>query len=147
MIFHVGDRVGALVDGQLSPAQADRLWAHVHVCSTCRSAVEREGWTKTRLAGLSFAPTPERRPAPPAPATYPTWVEPPAARPPRRFAGLAALGAGSAGAAIVGVLVLAPLPTEAPTNDRRAPVTNLFRPVETPVVHERNLRPWMRMAL
>lgn len=48
---HVGSRVSALVDGQLSEAEAERVWAHVMVCPTCRRAVEREGWTKTRVRG------------------------------------------------------------------------------------------------
>ena len=32
MIGHVGTRVSALVDGQLPAAEAERLWAHVHLC-------------------------------------------------------------------------------------------------------------------
>ena len=39
MIGHVGTRVSALVDGQLPSAEADRLWAHVHVCPLCRAEV------------------------------------------------------------------------------------------------------------
>ena len=54
MIGHLGDRVSALLDGQLSPAEEERAWAHVHACHQCRDLVEREGWVKTRLAGLSF---------------------------------------------------------------------------------------------
>ena len=54
MIGHLGDRVSALLDGQLSSAEEERAWAHVHACHQCRDVVEREGWVKTRLAGLSF---------------------------------------------------------------------------------------------
>ena len=54
VIGHLGDRVSALLDGQLSPAEEERAWAHVHACHQCRDLVEREGWVKTRLAGLSF---------------------------------------------------------------------------------------------
>ena len=36
------------------PAEEERAWAHVHACHQCRDLVEREGWIKTRLAGLSF---------------------------------------------------------------------------------------------
>ena len=54
MIGHLGDRVSALLDGQLSAAEEERAWAHVHACHQCRDIVEREGWVKTRLAGLSF---------------------------------------------------------------------------------------------
>ena len=53
---HVGARVSALIDGQLSPAEAERLWAHVHQCGLCRARVEREGWVKTQLAGLALLP-------------------------------------------------------------------------------------------
>ena len=51
VIGHLGSRVSALLDGQLSPAESERAWAHVHLCHVCRDAVEREGWVKTRLAG------------------------------------------------------------------------------------------------
>ena len=54
MIGHLGDRVSALLDGQMTPAEEERAWAHVHACHQCRDLVEREGWVKTRLAGLSF---------------------------------------------------------------------------------------------
>ena len=53
MIGHLGARVSALLDGQLSQAEADEAWAHVYACHACRDLVEREGWVKTRLAGLS----------------------------------------------------------------------------------------------
>ena len=51
---HLGVRVSALLDGQLAPDEEERAWAHVHACHQCRDLVEREGWVKTRLAGLSF---------------------------------------------------------------------------------------------
>ena len=60
VIGHLGSRVSALLDGQLSPAEAERAWAHVHACHACRDLVEREGWVKTRLAGLSFGRRPRR---------------------------------------------------------------------------------------
>ncbi|MGN6162129.1 MAG: anti-sigma factor [Marmoricola sp.] len=53
---HVGSRVSALVDGQLSEAEADRVWAHVMVCPPCRRLVEQEGWTKTRVRSTVHAP-------------------------------------------------------------------------------------------
>lgn len=53
MIGHLGARASALLDGQLPPAEAERLWAHVHGCHLCRDLVEREGWVKTRLSGLA----------------------------------------------------------------------------------------------
>ena len=51
---HLGTRISALLDGQLPPEEAERAWEHVHTCHFCRDAVEREGWVKTRLAGLSY---------------------------------------------------------------------------------------------
>lgn len=50
---HVGDAVSALVDGQLAPEEEERAWAHVLGCPGCRTLVEREAWTKQRLAGLN----------------------------------------------------------------------------------------------
>ena len=133
MIFHVGSRVGALVDGQLPPAQAERAWAHVHSCATCRAAVEREGWIKRELACLSWATPPAPRSvlaAPPLTAGTELWPTLPATATdrPRRLAGLAAIGAGSVGAAMFGVLVLGAAPAQAPEQDRRLPVTNLETP-------------------
>ena len=51
---HLGWRVRALLDGRLSPAEEERCWSHVHGCHACRDLVGREGWVKTRLAGLSL---------------------------------------------------------------------------------------------
>ncbi|MGL5827101.1 MAG: hypothetical protein ACRCYU_20140 [Nocardioides sp.] len=53
MIVHLGRRVSALLDGQLSPSETERAWQHVHVCHPCRDLVEIEGRIKTQLAGLS----------------------------------------------------------------------------------------------
>lgn len=53
---HVGNRVSALVDGQLSEAEAERVWSHVVVCPPCRRLVEQEGWTKTRVRSVGQAP-------------------------------------------------------------------------------------------
>ena len=61
MIGHLGTRVSALLDGQLTPAEAERAWEHVHACHACRDLVEREGWVKTQLAALSgTGGTPDR---------------------------------------------------------------------------------------
>ena len=53
---HVGAKVSALVDGQLSEAEAERVWSHVMVCPPCRRLVEQEGWTKSRLRCVGLAP-------------------------------------------------------------------------------------------
>jgi anti-sigma factor RsiW len=135
---HLGSRVSALLDGQLPPEDAERAWEHVHSCHQCRDLVEREGWVKTRLAGLSFgdASAPDHLKGsllgrshrwPPGDA----YLHHTGGRS-RRNTGLVALGGGAVGAAVMGVLALGAAPADAPTNDRRAPVTNLVRPSETP---------------
>ncbi len=151
MIGHLGSRASALLDGQLSPEDTERAWDHVHACHTCRDMVEREGWIKTRLAGLSFEVA--------TPAT-PSWLKgsiidasagcpgggaylampgavtgamPCAMSGPvhptgdhrRRSLGLAALGGSAVGAAVMGVLVFGVAPADAPSIDRRAPVTSI----------------------
>jgi anti-sigma factor RsiW len=138
VIGHLGSRASALLDGQLSPEESERAWEHVHGCHACRDLVEREGWVKTRLAGLSFEVA-----APAAPAglkgSLMGAVGSPLAGPPgesylslaetsghrRRGLGLAAIGGGAAGAAVLGVLVLGVAPADAPTNDRRPPTLSL----------------------
>lgn len=138
MIGHLGPRVSALLDGQLPAEEAERAWAHVHACHFCRDLVEREGWVKTRLAGLSLAdgPAPDRlkgslRGMPPG--DYLAYaVHADAAPRTRRNLGLAALGGSAVGAAVVGVLALGAAPADHPNVDRRAPVTNLVTPGPTP---------------
>ena len=134
MIGHLGSRVSALVDGQLSAADAERAWAHVYSCHACRDLVEREGWVKTRLAGLSFDAGARSAPAglkgsligtsvAGAPGDAYLAVDDSAHR--RR--GLVAIG-GAAGAAVMGVLVLGVTPASAPTIDRPSPVTSITQP-------------------
>jgi len=125
---HLGPRVSALLDGQLSPGETERAWAHVHACHTCRDQVEREGWVKTRLAGLAFGST--EAPSslkgsllgalPVAPGDG-FLAEDRDHR--RRQLGLVALGGGAVGAAFMGVLALGVAPADAPTIDRRAPAS------------------------
>ncbi|KRF36705.1 anti-sigma factor family protein [Nocardioides sp. Soil805] len=129
---HLGPRVSALLDGHLPPAEEERLWEHVHACHPCRDLVEREGWVKTQLAGLSLDPG-----AAPAglkdslmcptsalrAGTFPTSL--PTGR--SRHRGLAMIGGGAAGAAVVGLLALGA--AGSPQVERRAPVGDLNRPV------------------
>ena len=129
---HLGERVSALLDGQLSPAEEERAWVHVHACHQCRDLVEREGWIKTRLAGLSFdtacAPSSLKGSLlssmsagiPPGDVYLASEPDPR----PRRVS-LVALGGGAAGAAVMGVLALGAAPADAPTLDRRTPVTSV----------------------
>jgi hypothetical protein len=144
---HLGDRVSALLDGQLLPAEEERAWSHVHACHQCRDLVEREGWVKTRLAGLSF----ETSTAPSSlkgsllssmshPGEAYLRSEPSDPRP-RRVA-LVALGGGAAGAAVMGVLALGAAPADAPTLERRVPTTAVSTP--SPVglnLHQRRAVP------
>jgi len=132
---HLGDRVSALLDGQMSPVEEERAWAHVHDCHQCRDLVEREGWVKTRLAGLSFegaaAPSSLKgsllsslsNGVPPGEAYLASAPDPR----PRRIT-LVALGGGAAGAAVMGVLALGAAPADAPTLERRAPTTTISTP-------------------
>lgn len=147
LMGHLGPRVSALLDGQLPPDEAERAWAHVHACHQCRDLVEREGWVKTRLSGLGTGGASDAlkgsllggpgAPSPmPSPHTWVTWDAPPGdvflstgpEHRPRRVVGLAALGGGALGAAMMGVLALGAAPADAPTMDRRVPTTSIVTP-------------------
>ena len=122
MIGHLGNRTSALLDGQLSPADEERAWDHVHACHQCRDAVEREGWVKTRLATMQLAGAP----APShlkcsllvrAMVDWPDLPDHPAlagAGARRRHLGLGGIGGGAVGAAVMGVLALGAAPANAP---------------------------------
>ena len=122
MIGHLGTRVSALLDGQLSPADEERAWDHVHSCHQCRDAVEREGWVKTRLATMQLAgaTTPSHLKGsllvhgivgwpdlPDHPALADTGAR-------RRHLGMTGIGGGAVGAAVMGVLALGASPANAP---------------------------------
>ncbi|MDO9455665.1 zf-HC2 domain-containing protein [Nocardioides sp.] len=156
---HLGRRVSDLLDGQLPPAEADAAWAHVHTCHACRDDVEREGYVKTRLSSLSY----DDGPAGCAPDHLKGALlgMPPGdcflgggmgashdltmtnrSRSRRGIAGIAALGGGAAGAAVMGVLALgAASPADIPVPERRQqPVSHVTpspvpprTPAKTPV--------------
>ncbi len=141
---HLGQRISALLDGQLSTQETERAWQHVHACPSCRDLVEREGWVKTRLAGLSrpMEHTPDRlvgslRGLPPDGLMGCGSLVSPFATDhgerPRRSPGWVALGGGALGAAMVGMLAWGAAPADAPSIDRRAPVTHLVTPSASPV--------------
>lgn len=137
-MVHLGARISALLDGQLSAEEAERAWQHVHACHFCRDAVEREGWVKTRLAGLSHdagrAPDGLKGSLLGMPPGTPILAFA-GGRPDhrmRRNVGLAAIGGGAVGAAVMGVLALGAAPADAPTIERRAPVTQLVTPTPPP---------------
>lgn len=125
MIGHLGPRISALLDGQLSAADEERAWDHVHGCHQCRDQVEHEGWVKTKLVGLSFG---QARASADLKGSLlvsgwggHTVDTPPdelfeLAGRPRRHGSLTALGGGAVGAAVMGVLALgAASPANAPT--------------------------------
>lgn len=141
MIGHLGSRISALLDGQLPAEEAERAWEHVHLCHACRDQVEREGWIKTRLAGLSYGATavPDHLKGsllgapiglPPGDVYLALARQP---HRPRRHTGLVAIGGGAVGAAVMGVLALGAAPADAPTIDRRGPLTSIVTPSPTPV--------------
>lgn len=139
---HLGAKVSALLDGQLDAAETERAWAHVHSCHTCRDLVEREGWVKTRLLGLSMgdcggAPDhlkgalrcgPAGPPALPPGDVYLALAVDREQHRGRRTAGLVAIGGGAVGAAVMGVIALGAAPADAPPVDRRSPVTQISYP-------------------
>ena len=123
MIGHLGTRVSALLDGQLSPADEERAWEHVHSCHQCRDAVEREGWVKTRLATMQLAgaSAPSHLKGSllvrglvdwPEVPDHPALADAGAAR--RRHLGMTGIGSGAVGAAVMGVLALGASPANAP---------------------------------
>lgn len=132
---HLGSRVSALLDGQLPPAEAEQAWAHVYACHVCRDRVEREGWIKAQLAGLSGGPgavpdhlvgslrslTPGERYAADAGASGRELD----GRSGHGRRAVAMVGGGAAGAAMLGVLALGLAP--ASTSDRRPPA-NISQP-------------------
>ena len=135
---HLGSRVSALLDGQMSAEEAERAWAHVHVCHLCRDLVEHEGWVKTRLAGLSFGdtPTPDRLKGSLLGSPHSLLAAP---RFPtddgrvRRNVGLVAMGGGAVGAAFMGVLALGVGPADTPNIERRTPPASVIRQSDAPV--------------
>lgn len=132
---HLGRRVSDLLDGQLSAAETEAAWAHVHSCHSCRDDVEREGWVKTRLSRLSF----DDGAAGCAPDHLKgalLGVSPGdcflggggshdltmtnRGRSRRGMVGIAAIGGGAAGAAVMGVLALGAAPAaDVPVPERR----------------------------
>ena len=55
---HLGIRVSALADGQLSHEERDRALAHVARCEQCRHELEQERETKAALRGLPLVEPP-----------------------------------------------------------------------------------------
>lgn len=51
----LGDRVADLADGRMSPAEAERAFAHVAACPACRAALDAQ---RAATAALEAAPEP-----------------------------------------------------------------------------------------
>jgi hypothetical protein len=119
---HLGAQVSALLDGQMSAEESARAWDHLADCRDCQQAVERESWVKRRVAGLSydsFTMAPDRlkcsllSPITGGPVEM-GGSEAPAERH-RRSLGLAAIGGGAVGAAMMGFIAFGPAaPAQAP---------------------------------
>ena len=138
MIGHLGSRVSALLDGQLSPEETDRAWEHVHSCHVCRDQVEREGWIKTRLTGLSFEGagpcTPDSLKGSLLGAAFAgtpgeAYLAGGSSRR-RTTVGLVAIGGSAVGAAVMGGLVLGGGPASAPAPT--TPVTSITQDAPRP---------------
>ena len=153
MIGHLGARVSDLLDGRLYAEEEDRAWDHVHACHLCRDQVEREGWVKTRLAGLSLSSCSGAPDAlkgslldaslllPPGEAYLAGGTGPvggtvlvggPRSR--ARSSALAAAGGGALGAAVLGLVTLVGGPAAAPTVDLRTPTVNTGGTTPAPVM-------------
>lgn len=133
MIGHLGARVTALLDGQLSHQEEERAWAHVRGCRLCADRVEREGWVKRQLATLAFgsqAPEWLKGALVSSPETMPVQVVAGlgVGQPVRRPRGFAALSGGALGVTVFGLLALGAAPAAAPVTERRAPAVTLVRP-------------------
>ena len=50
---HLGRRLTALVDGELSPADRDRALAHLARCAACRAEAKELRELKRRMRGLA----------------------------------------------------------------------------------------------
>jgi hypothetical protein len=50
---HLGERVAALVDGELDHDSRDRAVAHLTRCEECRFAVSEQRWLKSRMRELA----------------------------------------------------------------------------------------------
>lgn len=141
---HLGARTSALLDGQLPAAEEERAWAHVHECCACRRLVEREGWLKRRLAGLSVDPGVSApadlkgslRGGVMAAAMWPSddlgesYSHP---RSMRRTLVMVAAGGGAVGAAVFSMFTFAAAPADAPV-PRNLPVTSVTQVPGAPIV-------------
>jgi anti-sigma factor RsiW len=55
-VSHLGRRLSALIDGELSAAERDRVHAHLASCVTCRAEAKELRELKKRMGGLRDVP-------------------------------------------------------------------------------------------
>jgi anti-sigma factor RsiW len=53
---HLGHRLSALIDGELSAAERDRVHAHLASCAACRAEAKELRELKRNMGGLSDVP-------------------------------------------------------------------------------------------
>ena len=53
---HLGQRISALVDGELGQAARDRALSHIAHCATCHAVLEQERRVKDRIAAAAAPP-------------------------------------------------------------------------------------------
>lgn len=132
---HLGDKISALLDGQMSAAATAKAWEHVECCAFCHEAVDREEWIKRRLAGLTYDPAAASDGLKGSllgagscePGAF--WRVPAQ----RRKATVAAIGGGAIGAAVMGVLALGAAPASAPTTPQPISFANIATVSATPI--------------
>lgn len=144
---HLGERVSALADGELSHEARDRALAHVAVCSRCRADLDAERQVRRMLRGASepVAPTsllarlqalPAELPAldgPSVAATPRGWDADPALRRPRRAARASTTAPSrSAGRSSVRATRRRPVAPVPPPPTAPRPMTADTRPVGAP---------------
>jgi anti-sigma factor RsiW len=145
---HIGSKVSALVDGQLSPSEEERAWSHVLTCPGCRRLVEHEGWTKRQLGtlcGTSMAePPPQLLGSLYAVDAWST-VDEIEKRSRRRRTAAVLVGGGAVGACVLGLVTVAGGPTGREIPARPSPATIRGEvshgPVGSPTGAETNASP------
>jgi anti-sigma factor RsiW len=107
---HLGDRLSALVDGELSAAERDRAHAHLAGCAACRAEANQLRALKKRMRGLGEEPPDDAltqrliaiaEPGPPVPARRRARrMNGPASRPRRRYLALGVVSCVFAGLSV-----------------------------------------------
>lgn len=123
---HIGSKVSALVDGQLSTAEEERAWTHVLTCPGCRRLVEREGWTKRQLGtlcGSSVADPPPQLLGSLYAVDAWSAVDEIEKRSRRRRTTVVLVGGGAVGACVLGLVTVAGVPGGREVPTRPSPAT------------------------